>query len=151
MHARRESFDLALIDLFLESRTGPWKNDRLAWGFEAVKILRAEFSEMIVVIVSGGRSLAFAERGKQAGANATVPKQFFCPKKIVAVIEEGKLVELEASCMPREPMTLARNEWEHLTRVYADQELNATRACDLLGISRSTFYRKLRDGCPEDD
>lgn len=148
--AREHRFDLALIDLFLVSRPSPDSRERLAWGLDAVEILRAEHPALVIIVVSGGSSLAFAEAARDVGANATVPKQFFSPRKIVALIEEGKLAELERSCMPRKPMSLARAQREHLTRVYIECDCNASRASSELGISRNTLYRKLRERGPAD-
>jgi ActR/RegA family two-component response regulator len=148
--ARHAHFDLALVDLFLESRAAPESKPRIAWGLDVVEQLRREHSEMLLVLVSGGSSLAFAEAAREAGANATVPKQFFGPRMIALLIEEGKLADLERECMPRKPMTQARAEYEHLTRVYVDCDRNASRAIDALGISRSTFYRKLRGPWPDE-
>jgi len=147
-HVRREPLDLALIDLFLDEGSPSRRIAHFAWGIDVVAALRGEYPDMLLVLVSGGTSWSFAEAAKNAGANATVPKQFFSPSKIVRLIEDGKLRELEEACLPRSPISLARNEREHLTRVYLDRDCNASQSARDLGISRSTFYSKLRNWRP---
>ncbi len=45
-------------------------------------------------------------------------------------------------------MSLARNEYEYLTKVYVENDCRAAPTARDLDISRDTLYRKLRNGQP---
>lgn len=137
--AEKESPDLALVDLWLDDP----ESSRPVWGIDVIRDLRARFASLPIVLVTAGHSGAYARAAIDAGADGALPK-FLGPAKILAIIESDLLHAAE----PAAPMSLARNEYEYMTKVYIDHARNVVRSARALGIPRSTLYRKLRSPAP---
>jgi ActR/RegA family two-component response regulator len=146
---RTKNVELALVDLWLgdDSFEPTYASAKRAhnntWGIDVIRELRANHPALQIVMFTAGFSRAFAAAAREAGANATVPK-FLGAEKIVAIAEAGMLeTETEDA-----PMSLARNEYEYIAKVYMDNLRNASQTARVLGIPRSTLYRKLRKPPP---
>jgi len=67
-------------------------------------------------------------------------------EEMVKRVEEDTPTELDLEETP----TLARVEWEHITRVLADCNGNISMAARRLGIYRSSLQRRLRKHAPRE-
>jgi two-component system response regulator RegA len=122
--------DLAIVDLRLGSSS----------GINLVRELKADHPELCVALISGYLSVASAVAAVRAGADLILFKPITF-REIVRRVEDG--------APPPEPSweetpTLARAEWEHITRVLADCNGNVSMAARRLGIHRQSLQRRLR-------
>ena len=130
--AENQPFDLAIIDLRLGKSS----------GLELVRDLRAINAEAQIVLCSGYLSVVTAVAAVRAGADLIVFKPITF-REILKNLEE-QAAELEVDETP----TLARAEWEHISRVLADCNGNISAAARRLGIYRSSLQRRLRKLAP---
>jgi len=142
--ARANNPDLAVIDLRLGEDFGR-KSKTRTWGIDVVRELRVEHPDLLIVLATSGYSIAYAAAAREAGADGVMSKLLVSPTKLMMIVEADML---EAPGVETRPMSLARNEYEHLTKVYMDNGRNATKTSADLGISRSTLYRKLNEPAP---
>ena len=134
--ARRESPELAIIDLRISTDS----------GIELVRDLKSDRPDMVVALCSAYLSVVAAVEAMKAGADSMLFKPITF-EEIVRRVEEDDAVEpvdLE------ETPTLARVEWEHITRVLADCNGNISMAARRLGIYRSSLQRRLRKHAPRE-
>ena len=131
--ARREPCDLAIVDLRLRSES----------GITLTRDLRRESPEMVIALCSGYLSVEVAVAAVHAGANAVLFKPITA-REILRRVEEGPTFEPNLDDTP----TLARAEWEHITRVLADCNGNVSLAARRLGIYLSSLQRRLRKFAP---
>ena len=131
--ARRERCDLAIVDLRLRGES----------GISLTRDLKADVPEMLIVLCSGYLSVEVAVAAVHAGADAVLFKPI-TPRDILRRVEEGPVLEPDLEDTP----TLARAEWEHITRVLADCNGNISLAARRLGIYRSSLQRRLRKFAP---
>lgn len=131
--AQRQAFDLAIIDLRLGTSS----------GIEVIRQLKREQPTMTIVLCSGYLSVAAAVAGMQGGADAVVFKPVTF-REILASLDKQE----EDSAFLTETPTLARAEWEHISRVLADCNGNVSMAARQLGIYRSSLQRRLRKAAP---
>jgi two-component system response regulator RegA len=131
--ARSEPIDLAIVDLRLKGDS----------GIALTRDLRHERPDLLIALCSGYLSVEIAVAAVHAGANAVLFKPI-TPREILRRIEEGPAFEPDLDDTP----TLARAEWEHITRVLADCNGNVSLAARRLGIYRSSLQRRLRKFAP---
>jgi two-component system response regulator RegA len=124
---RRELPDLAVVDLRLGS----------ASGLDAVRALKAESPQTVVVLISGYLTTDVTVAAVKAGADVVMAKPV-TGTDIVRRLEQAEPANDD------ETPTLARAEAEHIARVLADCDGNVSEAARRLGICRSTLQRKLR-------
>jgi two-component system, response regulator RegA len=133
--ARRESPELAVIDLRISTDS----------GIDLVRDLKRERPDMVIVLCSAYLSVVATEAAMKAGAYCVMFKPITL-EEIVRRVEEDTPVELDLEETP----TLARVEWEHITRVLADCNGNISMAARRLGIYRSSLQRRLRKHAPRE-
>jgi two-component system response regulator RegA len=132
--AGRHAFDLAIIDMKLGAGS----------GIELIKQLKHDHPDGVIVLCSGYLSVAAAVAGVQAGADHVVFKPITF-REILHTIEkheQGQPPDLD------DTPTLARAEWEHISRVLTDCNGNVSMAARKLGIYRSSLQRRLRKFAP---
>jgi len=133
--ARRERCDLAIVDLRLKGES----------GIALTRDLKQEVPTMQVALCSGYLSVEVAVAAVRAGADVVLFKPI-TPREILRRCEEGPEAEPNGDDTP----TLARAEWEHITRVLADCNYNVSLAARRLGIYRSSLQRRLRKFAPRE-
>jgi two-component system, response regulator RegA len=133
--ARRERPDLAIIDLRIDTDS----------GVELVKDLKRELPDIVVVLCSAYLSVVATEAAMRAGAYGVMSKPITV-EEIVRRVEDDTPAEIDLSDTP----TLARVEWEHITRVLAECNGNISMAARRLGIYRSSLQRRLRKHAPRE-
>lgn len=131
----RERPDLAIIDL----RFGT------ASGLDLVRELKAVAPSMFVTLYSAYLSVSTTVLAMRAGAELVVFKPITF-KDIVRRVLEERLDHGPAN--DEETPTLARVEWEHISRVLTDCDGNVSEAARRLGIYRSSLQRRLRKPPP---
>jgi two-component system response regulator RegA len=130
--ARRESPELAIVDLKMPGRS----------GLEVVRDLRALDAGTRMVVLTGYGSIATAVEAIKLGALHYLPKPADCDEILAALgVAVGDGTD-GATLEPATP-TLARAEWEHIHRVLADCAGNISEAARRLGIHRRSLQRKL--------
>lgn len=130
--ARETKPHLAIIDLRLGGCS----------GVKLISELKGEHPDMMIALVSGYLSVVSAVAAVQAGADHVLSKPFTIKDAIRWI--DGEVAEEDLD----ETLTLARVEWEHITRVLADCEGNLSLAARRLGIYRSTLKRRIRKFAP---
>ena len=124
---RREHPDLAVVDLRLGS----------ASGLDAVRALKAESPQTVIVLISGYLTTDLTVEAVKAGADVVMAK----PVTGIDIVR--RLEQAEPANDDGTP-TLASAEAAHIARVMTDCNGNISEAARRLGISRSTLQRKLR-------
>lgn len=132
--AGREHLDLAVVDLRLGT----------ASGLDLIRHLRAEHPNLIIALVSGYLSVAFVAVALREGANVTLFKPLTCGEILRQA--QGGLAHPEPDW--EETPSLARAEWEHITRVLNDCHGNVSMAARRLGVLRQSLQRRLRKYSP---
>lgn len=126
--ARAHRPELAIVDLFLGVED----------GLECARGLREIDPDMVIIVVSGDMSVAYAMAAVRAGANDVLVK----PITATAILRR---VEGDDVGEPvRTNLTLEEVEWEHISRALVESDSNITQAAERLGIYRQTLQRKLR-------
>jgi two-component system response regulator RegA len=128
--ARRESPELALVDLRLPGTS----------GLELVRDLKSLDPTTRIIVLTGYGSIATAVRSVQLGASTYLTKPLDADQILAAF--EGAC-DPGAPPGPHLPQPLARVEWEHIQRVLADCNGNVSQTARLLGIHRRSLQRKL--------
>jgi len=124
--ARRESPELALVDLRLPGES----------GLAVVRDLKKLDSATIVVVLTGYGSIATAVESMKLGAASYLTKPADADQIVAAF---SGVQPDEAADVP----SLARVEWEHINRVLTDCDGNISQAARALGIHRRSLQRKL--------
>jgi len=127
--ARRESPELALVDLRLPGQS----------GLDLVRDLRALDPTTRIVMLTGYGSIATALQSVKLGAATYLTKPVDADE-ILAAFDGGASTAARSAVAPQ---PLARVEWEHIQRVLADCNGNVSQASRLLGIHRRSLQRKL--------
>lgn len=131
--AKREQLDLVVVELKLGA----------ASGLELIKWFRAEFPDLRIALVSGYLSVAFAVAAVREGANVILFKPVTCDEILREI--EGRSPATEPQW---ETPSLARAQWEHITRVLNDCDGNVSMAARRLGVYRQSLQRRLRKYSP---
>jgi len=130
--AREDSPELAIVDLRM-----PGKN-----GLEVVRDLKALDPSTRIVVLTGYGSIATAVDAIRLGAAYYVPKPADVDDLLAAFrrAEEDPLTAIDTKTPAP---SLARAEWEHISRVLSDCGGNISVAARRLGIHRRSLQRKL--------
>jgi two-component system response regulator RegA len=132
--ARRARPDFAVVDLKMPGGS----------GLELVRELVALVPGVRVVVLTGYGSIASAVEAMHRGAHHYLSKPADADE-IIAALEADE----PAAAPPSPPTpTLARAEWEHLSRILADCGGNVSEAARRLGITRRTLQLKLKKDPP---
>jgi two-component system, response regulator RegA len=132
--------DLAIVDLRLGVDS----------GLPLVAALRRHprSRDAVLIVLSGYLSVAFATRALELGADKALFKPATCSELLAAAADARRgTSELPIDAQPA-PASLARAEWEHITRVLTDCDGNVSAAARSLGIHRQSLQRKLRKHAP---
>lgn len=124
--ARRDSPELAIIDLRLPDET----------GLRLVEDLKAIDASTVIVVLTGYGSIATAVHSMKAGAANYLTKPANADQIIAAL--KGTPVAEDIG-VP----SLARVEWEHIQRVMSDCGGNVSQAARQLNVHRRSLQRKL--------
>lgn len=128
--------DLAIIDLRISESS----------GLDLLRALKEELPETIVVLCSGYLSLSTAVAAARAGAAHVLPKPITFKEILRRVTNDN--VDPATPDPSQETPSLARVEYEHITRVLEDCHGNISEAARRLGIYRSSLQRRLRKFAP---
>jgi two-component system response regulator RegA len=120
-------------------------------GLELVRDLVALAPDLRVVVLTGYGSIASAVEALRRGAHHYLSKPADADE-IIAALEGDKAAAApepaaRASGTPPPP-TLARAEWEHMSRILSDCAGNVSEAARRLGITRRTLQLKLKKNPP---
>lgn len=111
-------------------------------GMDLIEPLRQAYPACRVVMVSAYLSVALTAKLVRKGAHLVLFKPVH-PGEIIRQLEHGDTDE-PAWVTP----TLARAEWEHISRVLLDCNGNVSEAARRLGILRQSLQRRLRKHAP---
>lgn len=126
---RSVPIDLAILELRLGNES----------GLDILRSIRARSTKAQVAVISAYLSVAFAVAAMRLGADLVVFKPISCAE-ILEQLQTGVTNEPQEIDTP----TLARAEWEHITRVLVQCEGNVSLAARRLGMYRQSLQRRLR-------
>jgi two-component system response regulator RegA len=132
-HVRKDTFDVAIVDLFL---TPPES------GLDVIRALKQLDPDIYCILVSAHMSVSHALMGVRAGADDVFTKPFGA-RQVMARVERGSHDEPT----PETP-SLDAVEWEHIARVLHDHDGNISQAAQSLGIFRQSLQRKIQKYAP---
>jgi two-component system response regulator RegA len=120
-------------------------------GLDVVRDLHALAPETRIVVLTGYGSITSAVEGLHRGAHDYISKPADADEIIAALLGKrtagaGAGAGVPARAEP--PPSLARAEWEHMTRILADCGGNISEASRRLGITRRTLQLKLKKDPP---
>ena len=130
--ASLESPELVLLDLRLPDGS----------GLEVVRALRAIDPLTRIVVLTSYGSIATALDAVRLGAVHYLTKPADV-EDILAAFARADGPPAILAAVPGDPLSLARVEWEHLSRVLADAGGNISEAARRLGLHRRSLQRKL--------
>jgi two-component system response regulator RegA len=144
--ARRTRPEFAIVDLKMPGGS----------GLELVRELVAMLPGIRVVVLTGYGSIVSAVEALHRGAHHYLSKPADADE-IIAALEADRPaapspaapVAASSVAMPTPTPTLARAEWEHLSRILADCGGNVSEAARRLGITRRTLQLKLKKDPPQ--
>jgi two-component system response regulator RegA len=131
---RKDSFDLAIVDLFLT----PPEN-----GLDVIRAVKQLDPHVFCILVSAHMSVSHALMGVRAGADDVFPKPFGA-RQAIARVERDVHIDVPDPTTP----TLHEVEWEHIARVLHDHDGNISHAAESLGIFRQSLQRKIQKYAP---
>ncbi len=137
--ARAESPQYALVDLKMPGRS----------GLELVRDLKACDATTKVVVLTGYGSIATAIDAVRLGASHYLPKPADADD-IIAAFSRDEREPLAGGTEEFKAPSLARAEWEHISRVLSDCGGNISEAARRLGMHRRSLQLKLRKYPPRD-
>lgn len=130
--------EMAVVDLKMPGKS----------GLELIKDALALHPEMRIVVLTGYGSIATATKAVKSGALSYLPKPTDVDD-IFKALTQTTSPDLSARPDDFQTPSLARIEWEHITRVLYDCRGNISAAAKILGLHRRTLQRKL-DKFPPD-
>jgi two-component system response regulator RegA len=133
---RKQRPDVVIVDLYLGRHS----------GLDLIRDLTEMSPGLPLILVSSYASVEIAVqalRALRAGALDVIEK----PVKLSEVICRMNATNGNSG-MDREPITLARAQWEHVQRVLADCRGNISMTARKLGIYRTTLRRWLSRTAP---
>ncbi|HSZ81791.1 MAG TPA: response regulator [Polyangia bacterium] len=119
-------------------------------GLELVRALVGLAPAARVVVLTGYGSIASAVEALRRGAHHYLSKPADADE-IIAALEGDRAAaapDEQARAGDAPSPTLARAEWEHLSRILADCGGNVSEAARRLGITRRTLQLKLKKNPP---
>jgi two-component system response regulator RegA len=132
--ARRAAPTFAVVDLKMPGGS----------GLDLVRDLVALDASLRIVVLTGYGSIASAVEALHRGAHHYLSKPADADEILAALTGERAP---RAPAAPQTP-TLARAEWEHVSRILADVGGNVSEAARRLGITRRTLQLKLKKDPP---
>lgn len=135
--ATQERLDLAVVELRLGSSS----------GIELIRALRNLDSNIKIALVSGYLSVSFAVTSLRAGADIALFKPVSATE-LLRHLKDPNLLSHGPAEAGWDTPSLARAEWEHITRVLNDCEGNVSMAARKLGLYRQSLQRRLRKYSP---
>lgn len=135
--ARAESPELAVVDLKMP---GPS-------GLECVRDLHEIDPSTRILVLTGYGSISTAVEAMRLGAVNYLQKPADADD-IIAAFRKAETPPLSETELDYPAPTLARAEWEHISRVLGDCAGNVSEAARRLGLHRRTLQRKLSKDPP---
>jgi two-component system response regulator RegA len=109
-------------------------------GLIALPRLLAAAPEARLVVLTGYSSIATAVEATKAGA-----VNYLCkPAGIDEILQAFEGTAETPAEVPAEPISVERLEWEHIQRVWQDNDGNISATARALGMHRRTLQRKLQ-------
>jgi two-component system response regulator RegA len=124
--------EYAVVDLRLGARS----------GLDVVRALVELDPSTVIVVLTGYGSIATALEAVRLGATHYLTKPADVDEILASFERARGAAEAAAVPAPATP-SLARVEWEHISRVLADCGGNISQAARVLGIHRRSLQRKL--------
>ncbi|MEN8256746.1 MAG: response regulator [Thermodesulfobacteriota bacterium] len=121
----------AVVDLKMEGKS----------GLDVIRTGMRHHPDLRAVVLTGYGSIATATKAIKLGAIGYLTKPAEV-EDIIAAFESEDLREMEDDSISAP--SLARVEWEHISRVLSDCNNNISQAAKKLGIHRRTLQRKLQ-------
>lgn len=134
-----DSPEYAVVDLRMPGRS----------GMELVQALKRVDPSTKIVVLTGYGSIATAIEAIRIGATYYVHKPADADD-VLAAFARGDAPPLDPSPMDYRAPSLARAEWEHISRVLSDCGGNVSEAARRLGLHRRSLQRKLQKYPPVD-
>jgi two-component system response regulator RegA len=118
-------------------------------GLDLVSDLHTLDGETRIVVLTGYGSIASAVEALHRGAHDYLSKPADADEIIASLLGQKPAGQGARSATPSHPPpSLARAEWEHMTRILADCGGNVSEAARRLGITRRTLQLKLKKDPP---
>jgi two-component system response regulator RegA len=137
--ARRVPPAFAVVDLKMPG----------ASGLDLVRDLHALDPGTRIVVLTGYGSIASAVDALHRGAHDYLSKPADADEIIAALLGQKTLAGTPGARVGGDPPpSLARAEWEHMTRILTDCGGNVSEAARRLGITRRTLQLKLKKDPP---
>jgi len=137
--AREQTPAFAVVDLKMPGLS----------GLELVHDLHELSADTRIVVLTGYGSIASAVDALHRGAHDYLSKPADADEIIAALLGQKPARGSATSPARTEPPpSLARAEWEHMTRILADCGGNVSEAARRLGITRRTLQLKLKKDPP---
>jgi len=139
--AREQPPAFAVIDLKMPG----------ASGLDLVRDLHALAADIRIVVLTGYGSIASAVDALHRGAHDYLSKPADADEIIAALLGQKAARDssgARGAASHHPPPSLARAEWEHMTRILADCGGNVSEAARRLGITRRTLQLKLKKDPP---
>ena len=111
-------------------------------GIDLIEPVRRAYPACKVVMISAYLSVALTARIVRKGAHLVLFKPVH-PTEILHQLQDS-----DEAAEPWVTPTLARAEWEHISRVLLDCNGNVSEAARRLGILRQSLQRRLRKHAP---
>jgi two-component system response regulator RegA len=127
--------DFALLDLRLGEDS----------GLPLIKSILQASPECAIVVMTGFASIATAVDAIKLGARQYLAKPVGVDAIVKALVEDERP---ELAAVPREALSVARLQWEHIQRVLADHGGNISAAARALKMHRRTLQRRLAKRAP---
>jgi two-component system response regulator RegA len=115
-------------------------------GLDLVRDLHALGPDTRIVVLTGYGSIASTVEAMHRGAHHYLSKPADADEIIAALTGQKSTPGPGTAAAP--PPSLARAEWEHMTRILADCGGNVSEAARRLGITRRTLQLKLKKDPP---
>jgi two-component system response regulator RegA len=131
--ARDDSPEMAVVDLRMPG----------ASGLELVRDLKALDPATRILVLTGYGSIATAIEAVRIGATYYLPKPADVDD-ILAGFARGEAPPLDPPPSDYAAPSLARAEWEHISRVLSDCGGSISEAARRLGLHRRSLQRKLQ-------
>jgi two-component system, response regulator RegA len=137
--ARAQAPAFAVVDLKMPG----------ASGLDLVRDLHALAPDTRIVVLTGYGSITSAVEALHRGAHDYLSKPADADEIIAALLGHKAAGAGAGTVSPAHPPpSLARAEWEHMTRILADCDGNVSEAARRLGITRRTLQLKLKKDPP---
>ena len=132
---RDEIFDFAILDLNLGGET----------SLRLIPILKKNFSQIRILVLTGYASIATAVEAIKLGADNYLAKPADTDEILTAMFADfnKKAQDLDDE-IKLETMSVRRLEWEHIQRVLMENNGNVSATARQLNMHRRTLQRKLQ-------